>query len=189
MFTLAINCGQSKMNNNTKGLVYGGMGLAGQDEEGLEEPGPVEKERVEDEEQGEVVEIPGSVAPLSRCRLFQATINLSAVSGNRVAWHAIVYADESLEVASTALLSDAMFDGERLQHTHLRPALVDKPRNFDRLYKKQYGNISIFARPWVIHQWLAVLIAVHPYYQSITAPQYPDLCHVTNEANRCSCRS
>ena len=46
MFTLAINCGQGKMNNNTKAipwLVYGGMGLAGQDEEGLEEPGPVEK--------------------------------------------------------------------------------------------------------------------------------------------------
>ena len=84
------------MNNNTKALVYEGMGLEGQDEEGLEEPGPVEKERIEDEEQGEVVEIPGSVAPLLRCRLFQATINLSAVNGNRVACHAIVYADESL---------------------------------------------------------------------------------------------
>jgi hypothetical protein len=85
--------------------------------------------------------------------------------------------------------SDIIFDGERLQHTPLRPDLVDKPRNFDRLYKKQYGNIAIFARPWVIHQWLAGLIAVHPHYQSITVPQYPNLCHVINEANWCSCGS
>ena len=120
---------------------------------------------------------------LSRCRLFQATIKLSTVKGNRVACHAIVFADDSPEVASAALSSDAMFDGERLKHT-LKLYLVDEKKNFDRLYKKLYGTVSIFARPWVIHQWLVVLIAVHPHYSFFVAPNYPALKRTIDDTNK-----
>ena len=120
---------------------------------------------------------------LSRCRLFQATIKLSTIKGNRIACHAIVFADDSPEVASAALSSDAMFDGERLKHT-LKLYLVDERKNFDRLFKKLFGTVSIFARAWVIHQWLVVFIAVHPHYQFVVAPKYAALQRTIEETNK-----
>jgi hypothetical protein len=115
---------------------------------------------------------------------FQATIKLSAVKGNRLACHAVMFTDDSQEVASAALSSDAMFDGKRPQHTPLRLYLVDEQKKFDRLYKKPYRNISIFARPWVIHQWLVVLIAVHPHYRFIVVPKYHALQKAIDETNQ-----
>jgi hypothetical protein len=189
--TLAINCGQSKMKNNTDAIpwsVYRGIGLDGQDEEGLEEPGLTGQELREDEEQGEVetadrdntagngalaaLEKPSSVVPLSRRGLLNYIKSDVSVKGNRLACHAIVFAHDSPEVASATLGSDAMFEFERLQNTPLKIYLVNKPRNFDPL---SYGHLSIFARPWVIHQWLVVGCPHHPHYQSITAPDSREL--------------
>jgi hypothetical protein len=61
---------------------------------------------------------------------------------------------------------------------------VDEQKKFDRLYKKPYRNISIFARPWVIHQWLVVLIAVHPHYRFIVVPKYHALQKAIDETNQ-----
>jgi hypothetical protein len=162
---------QSKMNNDNEGvpgLIYGDTGQDGLEEKGLDEPGLAVEEHGEDEQ--------GAAATQEKDS-GQANIELSTIEGYRISRDAIIFTDDSPEVASAALSSDAMFDGERLKHT-LEVYLVDERKHFDGPYMKLNGKNSIFARPWVIHQWLVALIAVHPHYKSFTIKdEYPQHTH------------
>jgi DNA polymerase III delta prime subunit len=119
---------------------------------------------------------------ISRCRLFHATMKVSFGKGKRMACHAILFSHDAPDIAAELLSSQEMFDPERLCNT-ISIVLVDSKGQSDHHFRKLYGSNIVFARPWVIFQWLVVLQAINPRYHDLKIPEYSAIQWSINQAN------
>ena len=80
------------------------------------------------------------------------------------------------------LTDKEMFSAGRLKDTMML-IFVDEHDKVDRLFKAAHGSEMVFARPYVIHQWLSILAVVHPHYNNFVVPSLYQIQRDIDEAN------
>ena len=113
---------------------------------------------------------------LARCRIIIATLKLKSNSYGKVGFHrdkllchAILFAHNSATQAASLLSTKEMFDVSKLKDM-LKLYFLDPYGNIDKLFHAAMQRTDIFARPWVICQWLEILHREHSHYGDIVVP-------------------
>ena len=126
---------------------------------------------------------------LSRCRLIIATLKIRSNLYGRTGLHrdellcnAILFRHDAPEKAAELLGSEEMFNVSALKNL-MRLYFLDPNGQIDTIFQKAMMRRDIFARPWVICQWINVLQRMHSDYGDLVVPNNDTIMHCINSAN------
>ena len=88
---------------------------------------------------------------------------------DKIQKNAILFCQENIERLSNMLNGHEMFDEKGLELL-IQIFLLDDKGHLDDLIKSAYGRLDMLARPWVVVQWIVVLVHVHPLYENLDIP-------------------
>ena len=127
---------------------------------------------------------------LSRCRVIIATLKLKSNAYGKVGFHrdkllcnAILFAHNAPVKASSLLSAEQMLDVTKISDM-LKLYFLDPYGNIDRLFQAAMQRTDIFARPWVICQWLEVLYREHRHYGDMSPPNVDYIKAQVQAANK-----
>ena len=119
---------------------------------------------------------------LSRMRLFFAAIKINAKTAdtksqqnfnvqNKFNYHAIVFPHEGADKAAQLEYSNLFGENGLFQADHIAKQLVfylvDYKGKPDKLAMEVFRDLRLFARPWVLAQWIIVLQRLNSWYKDV----------------------
>lgn len=126
---------------------------------------------------------------ISLYRRFMRTVHLEENSGKSMNYtgaklksHLVMFRHDAPYVAADAL-KKTFIDVEKLRETML-VVFLGPDAKIDSMRVKAKEDTSLFARPYVLHQWFSVLKAVHPEFRELELPSYEMVERLVNNSIR-----